>query len=115
MRRGFTLVETLVALLLLQIGLLAVVAVSAVAARDLAVARRTDRAQVLARNRLERLAGSPCPAVGRATLALPGGYEEHWRVDSVGGHRAISDSVTFALPRGRAGRVVLRGAALCRD
>jgi type II secretory pathway pseudopilin PulG len=113
MRRGFTLVETLVALLLLQIGVLAVVAASAVAVRDLSVARRTDRAHALARNRLELLAAAPCPSIGTFTLGHPGGFVEHWRVDAVGSHRRITDSVAFALPRGRLGHVVLRGATLC--
>ena len=112
MPRGFTLVETLVALLLLELGMLALAATSAVVARDLAVAHRTMRAQTLARNRLELLSPNACAALaGDTTVA--GGYDVRWSVKAAGRRRDVSVSVAFTVTGGRRQVVELRTAALC--
>ena len=114
MRKGFTLVETLVALLLFEIGMLAVAATGAMAARDLATARRTAAARDVARNRIETLRASACIAVGVSQgSAEAAGITEHWRVIAAGASREIIDSVVYTLPAGRRATLVLRGAALC--
>jgi Tfp pilus assembly protein PilV len=113
MRKGFTLIETLVALILLQFGMLAVVAVSAVAARDLAIARRIEQAQAAARNRVELVRANHCPAAGVFTAA-GAAMTEHWRVEAAGLRRVIVDSVDYSLPNGRRGLVVVRVGMLCR-
>lgn len=118
MRQGFTLVETLVALVLFQFGMLAVAAAMGVAARDLTVAQRIARAHSMARNRVELIRAAGCPSPASATLDHTGGggtegLVEHWRVEADGTQRFITDSVEFALPAGRRGRVVLRAAAIC--
>jgi Tfp pilus assembly protein PilV len=112
MPRGFTLVETLVALLLLQVGMLALAATSAVAARDLAIAHRSVRAQSIALNQLESLAADGCAASGGAT-SVAGGYDVRWTVQADDRRRTLSVRVAFALPGGRPRTVVLRSAALC--
>ena len=112
MRRGFTLIETLVALILLEIGMLALAATSAVAARDLAIAHRRTRAQTLARNQLELLRANPCAATGGVTL-LPDGYEIRWTVESTGQRRGLTVLVLFALPGGRPHTITLRSATAC--
>lgn len=112
MRRGFTLVETIVALVLVQFGLLAVAAASALAARDLAVATRSARARDAARERIELLRSSACitDAQGsRFTIELT----EHWSVQGTNGYRIIRDSVTYRLPAGRQGRLVFEQIVLC--
>lgn len=113
MRNGFTLIETLVALVLFQVAMLALAATSAVAARDLATAHRSVRAQVLARNRLELLRAQPCPQTAVASTTLPGGFTERWSIDAAGLRRPITVVVEYSLPRGRTGRVVLSSAAIC--
>jgi hypothetical protein len=109
MRAGFTLVETLVALLLFQIGMLAV------AARDIAIARRTAQARDVARNRIETLRATACgiPTGSEGSATPAAGVVEHWRVSSDGGSREIVDSVVYQLPAGRSASVVIRGGALC--
>ncbi len=112
MRRGFTLVETLVALVLVQFGLLAVAAASALAARELAVATRSAQARDVARERIELLRLGACggDAVGsRVTVALT----EHWSVRGTPVHRIIRDSVAYRLPAGREGRLVVEQIVLC--
>ena len=112
LRPAFTLVETLVALVLLQIGMLAVAATGAVAARELAIARRTALATAAARNRVEALRGTACSGATAGSVTADG-MVEAWRVTADGSTRSIVDSVEFALPDGRRGRHVIRAAVLC--
>jgi len=115
MRNGFTLVETLVALVLFEFAMLALTAMSAVAARDLATARLRTQARAVATYRVESLRSTACGSAAKAARDSSAGLIEHWRVDVRGRGRDITDSVVFALPRGRRGTVVVRGAALCAE
>jgi Tfp pilus assembly protein PilV len=112
MRRGFTLVEALVALVLVQFGLLAVAAMSAVAARDVAAATRVSRARDAARERIELLRPAACATSGGGSADAPG-LVEHWSVRGDSVVRRIRDSVEFRLPGGRSGRVVVEQVVLC--
>ena len=114
-RSGFTLVETIVALVLLQIAMLALAGGAAVAARDLSDSLTRRRALALARNRTEGLRAAACIAGGAGVRALPGGMIEHWRVDAGDVARAITDSVTVQQTRGRTTSVVSRAWVLCRQ
>lgn len=112
MRHGFTLVETIVALVLVQFGLLAVAATSAIAVRDMAVAARATRAREAARERVEQLRNTACsgPVAGsRATT----GFVEHWRVTADSALATIRDSVDYPLPRARRAHVVVAEKVLC--
>lgn len=113
MRRGFTLVEAIVALVLFQFGILAVAAAGALAARDLAVARNSARAEVIARNRVESIRARACPEAGQGSLALPSGVLERWRVEASGFERRIWDSVAYPVPHGGSASAVARATALC--
>ena len=114
MRNAFTLIEVLVALVLLEIGMLAVSGVAAVAARDFVTAARTLKASTIASRRVESLRTGPCPAPSaggqRTSFAT-----EFWRVEATKSARLLTDSVEFALLSGRTGFVVRRGAIWCRD
>jgi Tfp pilus assembly protein PilV len=111
-RQAFTLVETLVALVIFQFAMLALALGAAVAARDLMVARRLTMAHTMARNRVERLASLSCPAVGRGALQTKP-FIEYWRVDAVADRRTVSDSVVFPRPNGTLGVAVARATTLC--
>jgi Tfp pilus assembly protein PilV len=113
-RNAFTLVEVLVALVLLEIGMLALSGVAAVAARDFVTATRILRASAIASRRIEMLRGIPCPAP--ASGAQQTGFAtEYWRVEATKSARLLRDSVEFGLGSGRNGHVVRRGAVWCRD
>lgn len=114
MRCAFTLIETLVALVLLEFAMLALAATSAVAARDLAIAHRSVRAQSLARNRVELLWATACSTPASGTTTLTAGFTEHWSVETAGDRKDIFVSVEFALPGRRPGRVALRASAICQ-
>ena len=110
--QGFTLVEVIVALLLLEFGVLALLGATAVAARDLGVANRRARAQWLASDRVALLRAQACtgPQAGRATAQ---GLTETWRVEVLGSRSVISDSVDFPTTGGRRANVVTRSWVWC--
>jgi len=111
-RAGFSLVETLVALVLFQFAMLALTAGAAVAARDLAAARRIAVAHEMARNRVEQLAAVACPTPGTGTSET-NGFIEQWRVEGGERSRAITDSVAFPRPNGKVGMSAARATVLC--
>ena len=112
MRRGASLLEALLALLLFEFGVLALLGATAVSARDLATASRRARAQSLARTRVEGLRARPCAATG-GVARWPGGLTEIWRVELTGRLSVITDSVVVPLAAGRRGDHVERGWSLC--
>ena len=81
MRRGFTLLEVVVALVLLEVGVLSAVGTLAVASRTLAQAERLERTFLEAEGVLDSLAGVADATSGARTFA--GGALE-WSVDGAG-------------------------------
>ena len=113
MRRGFTLVEALVALVIFAFGMLAVAGASSTTARDLGVAQRRAHALALARERVGALHARACSDPQSGGSLRPGGFEEHWRVQVDGARRLVSDSVVFAVARGRRTSVIVRASTFC--
>jgi Tfp pilus assembly protein PilV len=105
-RAGFTLVELLVSILLIDVALLSMVAAGAILVRsqnDLRARLAADRA---ASNRLETLLSSGCqPTSGNSRGER--GITEYWQLAIVEGRREIVDSVTYSmngLPRSTVAR-----------
>jgi type II secretory pathway pseudopilin PulG len=96
-RRGFTLAEVLLALILIDVGLLALVAGSAVLVRQMNALRLRSAALRAATNRLEQLGGGACASgSGVATSAV--GFREEWSLTPLAnGVLDVRDSVSFAL------------------
>ncbi|HEY6088462.1 MAG TPA: hypothetical protein VD771_01610 [Gemmatimonadaceae bacterium] len=100
LRRGYTLIEITVALYLFTVGGLALVATSAVVARELSANATRERAGRIAGNRLETL-GASCRRArgGRETL---GRIESEWSVGFPDSSRvSLVESVTYPTLRGR--------------
>lgn len=112
MRHGFTLVETLVALVLLEFAMLALGAGIASTARDLTFARQLAAATASAENRVAILRADPCVATGSASAFTATGTER-WRVDADGPWRTIVDSIEFARAGGRRSVVVAQAVTWC--
>jgi prepilin-type N-terminal cleavage/methylation domain-containing protein len=112
MRRGFTLVEVLVALVLIQFGLMAVAATSAIAARHIAIASRETNARAVARERVESLRWTACSGEGNGSRVTEE-ISEHWSVRGTDSWRALRDSVEYPLPSGQRGRLVLEQLVMC--
>ncbi|MDB4908953.1 MAG: hypothetical protein JWO05_3737 [Gemmatimonadetes bacterium] len=98
MRRGLSLVELLVALVLLAIGLLGITASTALALRRQAQGTREHEAASRAWRRLEHLRSLGCtPSTGSAD---DGRIAEHWRARSAGRSRELEATTSTRTTRG---------------
>lgn len=111
-RRGFTLVEVIVAIFLIDVGLLALVGSSALLVRQTHELRLRSTAVRIAANRLESLGAAPCSgAAGSAVDAR--GLREDWTVSLLPNRvRELRDSVAFHVGA-RPSHVVLRTRLPC--
>lgn len=104
-RRGTTVVELLIALIVLTVGLLALAGAAAIIARETAAARRELTLAWMARARLERLASEGCDTLDSG-LENGAGISERWTVaESRNDTRRITVTVR---------QVVLGGAVVRR-
>ena len=91
MRQGFTLVELIVAIVLLAIGLGALAGTGTWIAREIAASGRTERAAMIARSRLELLRLAPCtPGSG---IIDHGDLIEQWALSIASGRATVVVSV----------------------
>jgi Tfp pilus assembly protein PilV len=111
LRRGGTLIELLVALVLLDLALLSLATVGAVTAKRLGDAGRRSRAALAASNRLERLAAVPCVSMSGGLARLERGVDESWTVQRLSFSVELTDSVEIASRP--AERVVVRRRVPC--
>jgi Tfp pilus assembly protein PilV len=112
MRRAFTLIEVIVALLIFEFGMLALAGAAAVAVRDFGAAKLRSRAKSIALDRVGRLQIVACGAAASGT-ATHGVIRESWHVESLGGARVITDSVVVPQPEGESAVVTATGTVLC--
>lgn len=96
-RSGFTLVEVMVALVVLGLGLTLLAGVAARSARLIQRSRRDFAAAAVLTDRLERLRASVvavgCGTVAAGSAALPGGRREVWAVAPRAGSAVLVDSI----------------------
>jgi Tfp pilus assembly protein PilV len=97
-RGGFTVVEVLVATILLGLGLLAITGTTAHTTRMISAGRRHTHAAVLGRRITESLRGERCPAAGSG-MAAEGPLEARWTVAPLAGGTARRVLVVIAAPR----------------
>lgn len=119
-RQGFTIVEVVIAMMVLSIGVLALVSSSALITRMVGHGQHSTRATQVAERRLEALrevahaTAVPCAnlnaVVGAATT---NGMTEAWQVTSVGTQRNLVANVTYNVPRGTR-TVTLRTILSCK-
>ena len=105
---GFTIVEALVAIVVLGIGLVALVSASSSITRMVGRGKMETRAAQAAASRMEELraaAGTTSPRCGSPAFAsggpaLSGGVTERWQVAATGKVRQVRVTVTYLTPRG---------------
>jgi Tfp pilus assembly protein PilV len=100
-RRGFTIVETLVSVMVLAVGLLGLVSVAALATRMVSEGQRSTESAAIANERIEVLRAQGCPALVDGAESR-GAHRVRWRVESQGAGRArrLTVLVTSPGPRG---------------
>jgi type IV pilus assembly protein PilV len=93
--RGFTIVEVLIAVMVLSVGLLALVGSAAVTTRMIAQGQRYSEASALANERFEILRSQTCAAMADGS-ATSGRFTVTWRVvaDASGRAREVQVVVT---------------------
>lgn len=112
-RRGFTVVEVLVALMVVGVGLLGVAGTSAIALRASNAAMREQSAVSRARSRLALLEAGGCGSAASGERHLAAGLVDRWVVGPVvNGGRLVDVSADWD-DTGRRRTVMLRSALLC--
>ena len=112
---GFTLVEVLVALVVLSVGVLALGASAGAAARLIGQGHRSTQAAQLALARIEalRAAAPGCLGLVNGTASHPGHLTEWWTVSGSGRGRSVMVAVRY--PTGRHWHEdTLHSMVLCR-
>lgn len=111
-RRGFTIVEVIVAVVVIYVGLLSLVAGSAVLLRRTTQVRAEITALQAGSNRLEALGAAACVALVGSTVTSPA-LREDWSAElRPVGTRELRDSVTYTV-QGRARWVIVRTRLPC--
>jgi Tfp pilus assembly protein PilV len=82
-RRGFTIIEVLVAITVIMIGVLALVGSGALVVKMLARGNRATRAAFYAQEHVERLRSTPCQLLSSGTQAYAGNYTVTWTVQNL--------------------------------
>ncbi len=100
-RRGFSVVEVLVALVLIAVGLLGMAGSAALALRTASAAARQQSAVQLATTRLARLTAAGCASAADGATSDDGSVREDWTIGPlVGGMRFISARVNWRATSG---------------
>lgn len=112
-RHGFTLVELIVALALVDAALLALLGTSAFVMRELGIASTRTTAIAAAHARIERLASTSCGVAESGGSAPAPGLREWWTdTPASSATRVLVDSIELTTARGPA-IIVLRGRRSC--
>ena len=104
--KGFTLIEVVLALVLVAFGLFALSATSVLVTREIGGAGARVAAAMAARNRVEWLAVTPCAMLASGIADHPHGVREQWSIAHGGQAALLRDSVAVTLPAGTTSVVV---------
>ena len=117
-RRGFTLVELMVAIIILAVGILGLAGTSAVITRQMGSASKQTVAATIAQSRFDSLSSIDCaglaPAGGTSsgTSTNARGISERWRVADGNDVKILTDSITIV---GQRRVLVYESYMSCRD
>lgn len=99
-KRGFTLVEIMVAIIVLSIGLLGLASTSAVVTRQIGGGAQMTLAASTAQARFEILRSMDCTLLSSGSASARG-ISEVWTVTALTRAREVTDTVKFTTPRGQ--------------
>lgn len=98
-RKGFSLIELMVAIMVLTVALLGLAASSAVATQMIGAGGRHTLAASVAQSRFEMLRRGSCAALSGGS-SYTRGISESWEIDSVRTSAFITSRVTYQTRRG---------------
>lgn len=98
-RRGFTIIEVLVAVMVLTVGLLALVTTAAMTTRMIGQGSRYTQASTLASERFEILRSRTCAQLADSSGTF-GAYTMAWTITSTNGGKSRQIKVTVTSPKG---------------
>lgn len=110
---GFSLVEVVVAMVLLTIGVLCLAASARAVTRLTSQGARVGHAATVVASRLERLRAGACDALAAGGSATSGPFTERWTVEAAGTVRTVTITVTY--PDGAAMRYDTLGGIITCD
>ena len=96
-QRGFSLIEVMVAMLILSVGVLGVAAASGYITKLTAEGGRSGGSAAVAEARIEQLTATPCASLATTGTATTGKFTESWTVTTSSLLRTISESVTYPM------------------
>lgn len=103
---GFSLIEILVAIVILSVGLLALAQTSGTVSRMIGRGKQDTAASLVAQRRLETLRQTAasttpkCTSLANGTATAANGTTEAWTITGSGDSRAVSVTVTYRIGRG---------------
>ena len=112
-RRGFTLVEVILAMVLLAVGLLALASGSVGVMRQMRSGNKAAVAAMVAQARMEKLRSKGCSAISSGS-ATTSGMSEKWTVTvAIARVNAVAETVFYSSRAGKRDTVALKGAVPC--
>jgi prepilin-type N-terminal cleavage/methylation domain-containing protein len=112
-RRGMSLVELIVGIIVLTVGMLGLAGVSTVVLRQMNGSANQTVATTLVQSRLEQFEGRPCASIVGGT-ATTRGVTETWTTSAVGSRgKRIASTVRFSGLRGAASEVAFETVVSC--
>lgn len=112
-RRGFTIIELVVAIIIMTVGVLALATSSAGVAKQMRAGNQSGLAAMVAQARLENIRSLGCSSIASGT-ATTRGMTEKWAITWLSGRaRVVTESVTY-VPRAKVSRTLaLRSVVPC--
>lgn len=101
--RGFTIVEVIIAMIVLTVGLLGLVSTAALTTRMISQGQRYSEAAALANERFEILRATPCASMADGSNTS-GQVQVAWTVTAIQSNRARQAGVAVRSPTGRGTR-----------
>lgn len=101
--RGFTIVEVIIAMIVLTVGLLGLVSTAALTTRMISQGQRYSVAAALANQRFEILRATPCASMAGGSNT-EGNVQVAWTVTAIQANRARQSTVSVTSPTGRGTR-----------
>ncbi len=113
LRRGFTIIELVVAIIIMTVGVLALATGSAGVARQMRAGNQSAVAAIVGQARLENIRSLGCSSLANGT-ATTRGMTEKWAITWLSSRsRVVTESVTY-VPRAKVSRTLaLRSVVPC--